>query len=185
MTKEEKIYNNLVNTITALKEEEIEIKIGLVAFVINNLIYSPELLKNPKIKERIDTLVTTSDAINRTLNVIMSLINTDYERNITSNFGQAYQDTLKIQNVFFDYDDYFCLLLLYQDCLQDKESNIVFAKLFCSEYNDYLKYINDHFSLINEERINESMALDEKMRIDKETLQLSKIEKKYLKKLEK
>ena len=185
MTKEEKIYKNLVNTITALIEEEKEAKIELVAFVINNLIYSPELLENPKIKERIDTLVTTSDTINKTLNTIMTLINNDHEKNITSNYGQAYQDTLRIQKFFFDYDDYFSLLLLYQDCLQDKESNIIFAKLFCSEYNDYLKYINDHFSLINEERINESMALDGKMRINKETLQLSKIEKKYLKKLEK
>ena len=185
MTKEEKNYNNLVSTITALIEEEKQIKIELVAFIINNLIYSPKLLKDPKIKERIDTLITTSDTINKALNAIMTLINKDHEKNITSNYGQAYQDTLKIQNYFFDYDDYFALLLFYQDCLQDKESNIIFAKLFCSEYNDYLKYINAHFSLINEERVNENLALEDKMRINKETVQLSKIEKKYLKKIEK
>ena len=74
---------------------------------IKNIITSSETLKNPEICERISILVDSSI-------IDTTSIEQDYEREIVTNLGRNYNNSLLIGNLYIAHDKYLDLLGNYR-----------------------------------------------------------------------
>lgn len=113
-TQEIKIYNNLIETLYDLKIEGYEKREKIVNFVIENIINSSELLKDPEICERLSTLVDSSTISTISLGLIATSVQHDYENEDVTNLGRNYNNSLLIGNLYIAHDKYFSLLGNYR-----------------------------------------------------------------------
>ena len=90
--QEIKIYNNLIETLYNLEIEGYEKREKIVNFVIENIINSSELLKDPEICERLSTLVDSSTISTTSLGLIATSVEHDYENEDVTNLGRNYNN---------------------------------------------------------------------------------------------
>ena len=102
-----KIFNNLIKTLLNLEMEDYENREKIVLSVIKNIITSSEILKDPEICERISILVDSSI-------IDTTSIEQDYEREIVTNLGRNYNNSLLIGNLYIAHDKYLDLLGNYR-----------------------------------------------------------------------
>ena len=112
--QEIKIYNNLIETLYDLKIEGYEKREKIVNFVIENIINSSELLKDPEICERLSTLVDSSTISTTSLGLIATSVQHDYENEDVTNLGRNYNNSLLIGNLYIAHDKYLSLLGNYR-----------------------------------------------------------------------
>ena len=182
MNRIEVLYNKLVEMIYEMEEESEERRIELVNYICFLMCFNPKLLKSPEVYERLDVLVSSNNTIIMALEAIMLVGDDAYNSNNLLDLSECYVDVLKIENLFCDYDSYFNLLKCYQLCIDEHNINTLTAKLLCHDYEDYIKLISNHFSLVLEEKYNTSISLVEGMNLVKKD---NRLVIKYLKKKEK
>ena len=112
--QEIKIYNNLIETLYNLEIEGYEKREKIVNFVIENIINSSELLKDPEICERLSTLVDSSTISTTSLGLIATSVEHDYENEDVTNLGRNYNNSLLIENLYIAHDKYLSLLGNYR-----------------------------------------------------------------------
>ena len=182
MKKEDIIFNKIIEMTYSLSEELEERKIDLVSFVIFNSIFNPDILNCPEISSRVDVLVDTTNIMNSILDSISILSLRSYKEDDINSLGSYYVDALKIDNLCFDYDSYYALLLNYYYCLIE-HSHI--HLLDDSTYEDCIDTIIEHFISLANEECNIEITREEEMKIRAQDKHLIKLRKEYLKKIEK
>lgn len=178
MNRIEILYNKLMANISGLEELSKEKRIELVNYVFYLMCFNPKLLNSPEVFERLDVLATSNEVIVAVLEEIKLVGEEAYNRKKLLDLAECYTDAMKIDELIHDYSSYFKLLQNYQQCIDEYNTNLLASKVLCHSYEDYLKAVNKHFSLVLEEKYNVSIAVLEGHKLVKKD---NRFARKYLK----